>query len=124
VENVLEHGELITQILVPRLVWANNSAYVKIRDRQSYEFALASAAVALNTSNGVVRDARIAVGGVGTRPWRLSQVEAALVGRPATEQTFTDAAALAAEGARALEHNAFKVTLVQRTIVRALAGLR
>jgi xanthine dehydrogenase YagS FAD-binding subunit len=124
VENVLEPGELITQILVPRLVWADNSAYVKIRDRSSYEFALASAAVALNTVDGVVREARIAVGGVGTRPWRLPQVEDALRGKRATEDSFTEAALLAVEGARPLAHNAFKVTLVQRTIVRALAGLR
>jgi xanthine dehydrogenase YagS FAD-binding subunit len=124
VENVLRPGELVTQILVPRLIWANNSGYVKVRDRQSYEFALASAAVALDVLGGTVQDARIAVGGVGTRPWRLPQVEAALRGKPATEQSFTEAARLAVDGARPLAHNAFKVTLVQRTIVRALTGLR
>ncbi len=123
-ENVLEPGELIAAIRVPRLVWARNSAYVKIRDRSSYEFALTSAAVALDTVSGVVRDARVAVGGVGTRPWRLSQVEAALRGKPATEENFAAAARVAVEGARPLAHNGFKVTLVQRTIVRALAGLR
>jgi xanthine dehydrogenase YagS FAD-binding subunit len=124
VENVLRPGELVTEVLVPRLVWANNSAYVKVRDRQSFEFAIASAAVALDVVAGTVQDARVAVGGVGTRPWRLPTVEAALRGKPATEASFTEAAKLAVEGARPLAHNAFKVTLVQRTIVRALMGLR
>jgi xanthine dehydrogenase YagS FAD-binding subunit len=124
VENVLRPGELITQILVPRLAWARNSGYVKIRDRQSYEFAITSAAVVLDLTGDTVRDVRIAVGGVGTRPWRLPQVEAELRGKPATEQSFEAAAARAVEGARPLAHNAFKVALVQRTIVRALMGLR
>jgi xanthine dehydrogenase YagS FAD-binding subunit len=124
VENVLRPGELITRILVPRLAWARNSAYVKVRDRQSYEFALASAAVALDVGRDTVLDARVAVGGVGTRPWRLPQVEAALRGKPATEASFADAAKLAVVDARPLAHNAFKVVLVQRTIVRALMSLR
>ncbi|GAB3882818.1 hypothetical protein GCM10029964_041160 [Kibdelosporangium lantanae] len=114
---------MVTRLIVPRLVWAENSAYVKVRDRQSYEFALSSAAVALNVIGGVVQDARVAVGGVGTKPWRLPKVEAGLRGAP-TEQSFTAAARLAVEGARPLAHNGFKVTLVQRTIVRALMGLR
>ncbi|TCO55100.1 FAD binding domain-containing protein [Actinocrispum wychmicini] len=124
VENVLTPGELVTRILVPRLVWADNSAYVKVRDRQSYEFALASAAVAADIVGGTVQEARVAVGGVGTKPWRLPQVEAALRGKPANEQSFTEAAKLAVQGARPLAHNGFKVILVQRTIVRALMGLR
>jgi xanthine dehydrogenase YagS FAD-binding subunit len=123
-ENQLRPGELITEVTVPRLPWARHSAYVKVRDRQSYEFALASAAVALDLRGGTVRDARVAVGGVGTVPWRLPAVEAALRGRPATESVFTAAAERAADGARPLADNGFKVTLVRRTIVRALMGLR
>ncbi|MBP2325279.1 xanthine dehydrogenase YagS FAD-binding subunit [Kibdelosporangium banguiense] len=124
VENVLRPGELITQVQVPRLVWGRMSAYVKVRDRQSYEFALTSAAVALNVGKDKVLEARVAVGGVGTRPWRLPQVEEALRGEPATEQAFAEAARLAVQDARPLEHNAFKVELVQRTIVRALMSVR
>jgi xanthine dehydrogenase YagS FAD-binding subunit len=124
VENVLRPGELITEVVVPRLSWARRSAYGKVRDRQSYAFALASAAVALDLRGGTVRDARVAAGGVGTVPWRLPAVEAALRGRPASEQGFTAAAERAADGARPLADNAFKVTLVKRTIVRALMGLR
>ncbi|HEV2782235.1 MAG TPA: xanthine dehydrogenase family protein subunit M [Actinophytocola sp.] len=123
VENDLRPGELITEVLVPRLPWARRSSYVKIRDRSSFEFALTSAAVAMDLRGSTVHNVRIAVGGVGTRPWRLPAVEAALRGRPATERDFTEAAALAAEGAQPLAHNGFKVTLVQRTIVRALLGL-
>jgi xanthine dehydrogenase YagS FAD-binding subunit len=112
--------ELITGITVPPLPWARRSGYLKIRDRQSYEFALASAAVALNVSGGVVREARIAVGGVGTRPWRLPAVEQALVGRQATETAYEQAVAHAADGARPLNRNAFKPELLRRTLVRAL----
>jgi xanthine dehydrogenase YagS FAD-binding subunit len=123
VENVLRPDELITEILVPRLSWSRNSTYVKVRDRQSYEFAISSAAVALDVRGQTVRDARIAVGGVGTRPWRLPRVEEALRGKPANVESFEAAAKLAIEGARPLAHNAFKTILVQRTIARALASL-
>jgi xanthine dehydrogenase YagS FAD-binding subunit len=120
VENDLRPGELITEVVVPRLDWAERSTYVKVRDRQSYEFALCSAAVALDIKDSRIVDARVAVGGVATRPWRLSTVEAALRGAPATETTFEEAASLAAEGARPLSGNSFKVSLLKRTIVRAL----
>ncbi|GLZ35232.1 carbon-monoxide dehydrogenase medium subunit [Lentzea sp. NBRC 105346] len=126
-ENQLRPGELIVDVAVPLLPWARRSTYLKIRDRQSYEFALTSVAVALNVRRGVVLDARIAAGGVGTRPWRLRAVEDALQGSPALEQTFADAAQSAVDGARPLAQNAFKVTLLKRTIVRALidaAGAR
>jgi xanthine dehydrogenase YagS FAD-binding subunit len=119
-EHDLRAGELISEVLVPRLDWAVRSTYVKVRDRQSYEFALCSAAVALDVRDGHVVDARVAVGGVATVPWRLAAVEAALRGRPATEASFVDAAALAADGARPLSANGFKVPLLQRTVVRAL----
>ena len=122
-ENQLKPGELITEIRVPRLPWAQRSAYLKIRDRESYEFALASAAVALDIDANNVRDARVAAGGVGTKPWNLPKVREALIGRPLNQQTFEAAAKLATEGAKPLRHNAFKVELVQRTIVRALMNL-
>jgi xanthine dehydrogenase YagS FAD-binding subunit len=120
VENDLRPGELITEVVVPRLDWAERSTYVKVRDRQSYEFALCSAAVALDIRDSRVVDARVAVGGVATRPWRLTAVEAALRGAPATEAAFEDAASVAAEGARPLPGNGFKVSLLKRTVVRAL----
>ncbi|HWD07044.1 MAG TPA: xanthine dehydrogenase family protein subunit M [Amycolatopsis sp.] len=123
IEHDLRPGELITEIRVPRLDWAENSTYVKVRDRQSYEFALASAAVALDVRDGVIADARVAVGGVATVPWRLPAVEEALRGEPATEEAFTRAAASAADGARPLAFNTFKISLVKRTVVRALLEL-
>ncbi|MFF5114066.1 FAD binding domain-containing protein [Streptosporangium sp. NPDC000509] len=124
VENVLRPGELVTGVSVPRSPWAEHSVYVKVRDRQSYEFALTSAAVALELHRDTVKQARIAAGGVGTRPWRLTTVEQALTGRPATAETFESAVANAADGARPLTHNAFKPALLRRTLVRALTVLR
>jgi xanthine dehydrogenase YagS FAD-binding subunit len=123
VENVLEPGELITGVTVPPSRWARNSLYLKIRDRQSYEFALASAAVALELDGRTIRQARIAAGGVGTRPWRLPTVEQALTGRPATTATFEAAVAHAADGARTRTHNAYKPALLRRTVLRALITL-
>jgi xanthine dehydrogenase YagS FAD-binding subunit len=120
VENDLRPGELIAEVLVPRLDWARRSTYVKVRDRQSYEFALCSAAVALDIRDSRVADVRVAVGGVATKPWRLASVEAALRGAPATPAAFEDAASVAAEGARPLLGNGFKVSLLKRTVVRAL----
>jgi xanthine dehydrogenase YagS FAD-binding subunit len=123
VENDLRPGELITEVLVPRLSWASRSTYVKVRDRQSYEFALCSAAVALDIQDSHVVDARVAVGGVATVPWRLPEVEAALRGAPATLAAFEAAASVAADGARPLSANGFKVSLLKRTVVRALLEL-
>jgi xanthine dehydrogenase YagS FAD-binding subunit len=122
-ENQLMPGELITEIIVPRLPWAARSTYLKIRDRESYEFALASAAVALDVDGDQIGDARIAVGGVGTKPWNLPKVREALTGKPLTQETFAAAAKLAVDGAVPLKHNAFKIDLVQRTIIRALMKL-
>lgn len=119
-ETQLKSGELIIEILVPRLPWAQRSTYVKIRDRESYEFALTSIAVALDTDGNQIRDARIAAGGVGTKPWKLPRVREALVGKPLNEQTFETASKLAGEGAKPLKHNGFKVELLQRTVMRAL----
>ncbi|MFI9485387.1 FAD binding domain-containing protein [Promicromonospora sp. NPDC052451] len=123
VENVLRPNELVTGITVPRSPWAARSLYVKVRDRQSYEFALTSAAVALQLRGRTIVQARIAAGGVGTRPWRLPAVEHALAGRPATSATFEAAVRRAADGARPREHNAFKPALLRRTLVRALTEL-
>jgi xanthine dehydrogenase YagS FAD-binding subunit len=123
IENVLRPGELVTGVSVPRSPWAANSLYLKIRDRQSYEFALASAAVALEVQSGRIEHARIAAGGVGTRPWRLTAVERALTGRPATADTFAAAVAGAADGARQLTHNTFKPALLRQTLNRALVAL-
>jgi xanthine dehydrogenase YagS FAD-binding subunit len=123
VENDLRPGELISEVLVPRLDWASRSTYVKVRDRQSYEFALCSAAVALDIQDSRIVDARVAVGGVATVPWRLAAVEAALRGAPATQEAFENAAAVATDGARPLSANGFKVSLLKRTVVRALLEL-
>jgi xanthine dehydrogenase YagS FAD-binding subunit len=123
VEHDLRPGELITEVLVPRLDWAAHSTYVKVRDRQSYEFALCSAAVALDVRDGRIVDARVAVGGVATVPWRLASVEAALRGAPVSLESFEAAASVAADGARPLAANGFKVSLLRRTVVRALLEL-
>jgi xanthine dehydrogenase YagS FAD-binding subunit len=123
VENDLRPGELIAEVLVPRLDWASRSTYVKVRDRQSYEFALCSAAVALDVRDSRIVDARVAVGGVATVPWRLTAVETALRGAPASSTAFEAAASVAADGATPLSANSFKVSLLKRTVVRALLEL-
>ncbi|MFL5577152.1 MAG: FAD binding domain-containing protein [Gemmatimonadaceae bacterium] len=119
-EHPLEHGELIVAIEVPATPVARTSLYLKVRDRESYEFALASAAVALRVADGVIGDVRLALGGVATRPWRARRAEQVLMGARAEESTFARAAReeLAAATPRGL--NAFKVELAQRTVVRAL----
>lgn len=122
-EHQLQPGELITEILVPPLPWAQRSLYLKIRDRESYEFALASVALALDVDGSTVRDARVAVGGVGTKPWNLPNVRDALIGKPLDQQHFEAAARVATEGAKPLKNNGFKVELVQKTIIRALMSL-
>jgi xanthine dehydrogenase YagS FAD-binding subunit len=116
----LKPGELILAFLVPPLPFARRSLYLKIRDRQSYEFALASAAVALDLQNGAVRDVRIALGGVSALPWRAREAEAHLKGKPLDEPTLNAAAEAAFAEADAHEHNAFKVPLGKLTLVRAL----
>jgi len=120
-ETVLRPGDLITAILVPPPGMGERSHYLKLRDRASFEFVLVSAAVAMAVDDGRIRAARIAVGGVGTKPWRLPNVEAALAGAPMTPAALTEAAAHAAEGAHPLRDNAFKIPLMQRAVARALA---
>ena len=121
VETQLEPGELILSIDVPTGPAARRSHYLKVRDRASFEWSIASAAVALELDeDGRVRDVRIAAGGVATRPWRLPQVEAALRGQRLTPALAQAAAAHAAEGAVAHGRNAYKVELIRRTVARAL----
>lgn len=120
IETNLIPGELITAIVVPASASARKSRYVKVRDRATFEFAVVSAAVALDVDQGNVRQVSIACGGVAHKPWRLPQVEAALHGRPATEATFQAASELAGQGATPTKQNAFKVKLMQRAVLRAL----
>ena len=119
-ETVLEHGDLITAVDLPLLPFAKNSHYLKLRDRTSYAFALVSVAVAINITDGIIRQAHIALGGVAPKPWRATAAEVVLVGSPAIESTFRQAAAETVRDARPYQHNAFKVEMVQRAIVRAL----
>jgi len=119
-ETVLQPGDVITAIDLPAIAFARHSTYLKVRDRASFAFALASAAVALDVQAGTIRGARVALGGVGTKPWRSHEAERALIGRPADVATYRAAAAAALAGARPQTHNAFKVELAKRTLVRAL----
>jgi xanthine dehydrogenase YagS FAD-binding subunit len=120
VETTLAPGELITAFRVPATPFARRSLFLKIRDRESYEFALASAAVALDIDGGTVRHARIALGGVATVPWRAREAEAALKGKRIDEQTAAGAADAAFAEAKPHEHNKFKIELGKRTLIRAL----
>jgi CO/xanthine dehydrogenase FAD-binding subunit len=120
VENVLEHGELITAVEVPLLPAGARSGYLKVRDRVSYEFALTSAAVALVLVDGVVQEARVGLGGIGTVPWRPWAAEEVLRGAPARLEAFRAAAEAALQGAWTVPGTAFKVELGKRTLVRGL----
>lgn len=120
VETTLEPDDLITAIVVPATPAAARSRYLKVRDRTSYAFAVASAAVALDLDGDVVRDARIALGGVATVPWRARAAEGALRGKPLDEASAAAAADAELAAARTFEHNAFKRPLARETLVRAL----
>jgi xanthine dehydrogenase YagS FAD-binding subunit len=122
-DTVLEHGELITAVDLPQLPFATRSHYRKARDRASYAFALVSVAVAIDVAAGVVRDTRIAFGGVAHVPWRATKAEAALRGAPATEEAFRRAADAEIAGAQPLPGNAFKVPLARNVLVRTLLDL-
>jgi xanthine dehydrogenase YagS FAD-binding subunit len=127
VETVLRSSEVITAITVPAHPVARRSHYLKVRDRASFEFAIVSAAVALDLQeDGLIRQARVALGGVGTKPWRLPRVEAALAGSRLVPEALRRAASLAVRGAQGRGHNDFKIELMQRAIVRAAqtAGAR
>lgn len=120
IETNLAPGELITALLVPAGPWTRRSLYMKVRDRESYDFALASAAVALDLKDGVVQEARIGLGGLATQPWRAERAEAALRGRRLEEAAAQEAAEAAFAGAVTHGDNAFKPELGRRTLVRAL----
>jgi xanthine dehydrogenase YagS FAD-binding subunit len=122
-EHPLEHGELITAIEVPATPAARRSVYLKFRDRESYEFALVSVAAAVRIQDGTIADVRLALGGVGTKPWRARRAEASLLGQPASEANFAEAARQELATAEPRPLNAFKVELAQRAIIRALATL-
>jgi len=119
-EHTLEPGELIVEVHVTNSTLARRARYLKVRERSSYEFALVSVAAALDIQAGVVRAARVAVGGVGTRPWRMRRSEDALIGRMPDRAAFRLAAERALEGVRPLAGNRHKVDLMPRAIVRAL----
>ncbi|HET6156962.1 MAG TPA: xanthine dehydrogenase family protein subunit M [Dongiaceae bacterium] len=119
-EHTLQPGELIVDVNVPGGAHSRRARYLKVRDRASYEFALVSTAAALEIEDGVIRQVRLAAGGVGTRPWRLRASEDALIGKARDRQAFEAAAQLALEGARPLSGNHYKLELLPRTIVRAL----
>ena len=119
-ETVLRPGDVITAILIPAAPANMRATYVKVRDRQSYAYALASVAAGVDMQGGVIREARLAAGGVGTRPWRLDAVEAALAGKQPSDAVFAAAAARAADGAHPHSQNAFKVRLLLQTVRAAL----
>jgi xanthine dehydrogenase YagS FAD-binding subunit len=120
IETAVQNGELITHVTLPKSSFAQRSSYVKLRDRASYEFALASAAVAVDLSGSTIREVRVALGGVATKPWRSHEAEQALTGAPANADTFRAAAEAALKSAKALRYNAFKIELAKMALVRAL----
>ncbi|HVV80609.1 MAG TPA: xanthine dehydrogenase family protein subunit M [Pseudolabrys sp.] len=120
IETTLKPGELITAFNVPAGAWTKRSLYLKVRDRESYEFALASAAVALDMEGDKINDARIALGGVATLPWRACEAEALLKGKSLDDDILTQAADAAFQHASARRHNQYKVALGKRTMTRAL----
>jgi xanthine dehydrogenase YagS FAD-binding subunit len=119
-ETVLEPGDLITHVTLPAPVAGAKSLYLKLRDRASYEFALASAAVIVNAENNRISYARVALGGVGTKPWRSKEAEQALAGAPVSESSFRNAAEAALQGAHPQSQNEFKIELAKRCLTHAL----
>ena len=122
-ETVLRHGELITHVHLPVTGLGRRSHYLKVRDRASYEFALASAAVALSIEGGMITEARVGLGGIATRPWRSLEAETALVGKPAIRASWIAAADAALANAKPQRHNFFKIELARQTIIAALEHL-
>lgn len=119
-EHALAHDEMIVAVRVPSAAHAQRSYYLKVRDRASYEFALTSAAVGVGLDGSTIRSARVALGGVGTKPWRSHEAEAVLTGKSMSDDLFRQAAEAALQGATLQRQNGFKVELAKRTIVRAL----
>ena len=120
-DTTLKHGELITAIELPPPAANAQSYYLKVRDRNSYAFALVSVAALLTLDNGTIREARFALGGVAHKPWRVPAAEKALIGKKPTDAAFRAAAEIALHGARPYQHNGFKVELAKRSIVRAMS---
>ena len=120
-DNNLQPDEIITAIDLPQKGFAGNHAYLKIRDRASYAFALVSVATALELDGNTIREARIALGGVAHKPWRNEEAEASLAGKPIGKESFRQAAEMIISGAKGYEHNEFKIELAKRAIVRALS---
>jgi xanthine dehydrogenase YagS FAD-binding subunit len=119
-ETVLDPGDLITHVTLPAPAAGSRSLYLKLRDRASYEFALASAAVVITVASGKVTRARVALGGVGTKPWRSTEAEGELTGQAATEAVFRKAAEAALREAKPQSENGFKVELARRCLIHAL----
>jgi xanthine dehydrogenase YagS FAD-binding subunit len=119
-ETVLEPGDLITHVTLPPPLTGSRQHYLKLRDRSSYEFALSSAAIVLNLDGGNVKRVRIAMGGVGTKPWRSPDAEAALIGQPANSASFRKAAEAALKDAKPQSQNKFKIELAKRCLTHAL----
>jgi xanthine dehydrogenase YagS FAD-binding subunit len=119
-ENVLEPGDLVTSVTLPAAKSGSKQVYLKLRDRASYEFALASTAIVVELAGGRIGYVRVALGGVGTKPWRSVEAEKALMGKPADAKSFRAAAEAALHGAKPQSENAFKVELAKRSIVHAL----
>lgn len=119
-DTALKPNELITHVELPASIYAKNSWYLKVRDRQSYAFALVSVAAALEIEDGTIKSAGLALGGVAHKPWRSIEAEKSLAGASATSEAFGNAADLALKGARGYEHNAFKIEMAKQSVVRAL----
>jgi xanthine dehydrogenase YagS FAD-binding subunit len=121
IDNTLQHGEIITAVELPAQDFSRNYTYLKVRDRLSYAFALVSVAAALRLDGETVTDARLALGGVAHKPWRIPEAEAMLRGKTASADLFGAVADRILDGAKGYEDNAFKIDLARRTIVRALS---
>jgi xanthine dehydrogenase YagS FAD-binding subunit len=121
-EHHLSKDELITHVDIPEIPYATRSHYLKVRDRASYEFALASAAVILDIQNGRIQHAHVALGGVATKPWRAVLAEKVLTGATANAKTYRTAAEAALSQAKGYKDNSFKIELAKRTLVRALTA--
>jgi xanthine dehydrogenase YagS FAD-binding subunit len=119
-ETVLEPGDLITHVTLPPPINGSKHLYLKLRDRASYEFALSSTAVVLTVASGNITRARVALGGVGTKPWRSPEAEAALTGKPANDATLRQAAEAALQNAKPQTENRFKIELAKRCLIHAL----
>lgn len=118
IDNILKHGEIITSIDLPAKGFSSNYSYLKIRDRNSYAFALVSVATGLELDGEMIREARIALGGVADKHWRVKEAEESLRGKPATETSFEEAAGIILAGAKGFKYNEFKIELAKRAIVR------